>query len=187
MSAQLKLGSFLSIGGENIGAWRHPDVNFTSRADFHYYLEATDIAERALFDLMLVADVPPQADHPVELLARHPAYDRLEPAMVSAALAVTTKQIGIIPTLSTTYNEPYHVARKVASLDHLSQGRAGWNIVTGANETEAQNFSRGEHPVSSDRYDRAEEFVDVVRGLWKSFDRDAFVRDKERGIYFEPE
>lgn len=187
MSAQLKLGSFLSIGGENIGAWRHPDVNFTSRADFHYYIEATDIAERALFDLMLVADVPPQADHPVELLARHPAYDRLEPAMVSAALAVTTRQIGIIPTLSTTYNEPYHVARKVASLDHLSQGRAGWNIVTGANETEAQNFSRDEHPVSSDRYDRAEEFVDVVRGLWKSFDRDAFVRDKERGVYFEPE
>jgi len=186
VTPSLRLGTFLSIGGENIGAWRHPDANFSSRADFRYYLEAANIAEQALFDLILVADVPPQADHPIELLSRHPAYDRLEPAMVSAALAVATKDIGIVPTLSTTYNEPYHVARKVASLDHLSAGRAGWNIVTGANETEAQNFSLSEHPVSADRYDRAEEFVDVVRGLWKSWERDAFLRDKERGIYFDP-
>ena len=187
MTKKLKLGTFMSIGGENIGAWRHPDASFTDRASFRYYLEAAEIAERALFDLILVADVPPQADQPVQLLSRLATYDRLEPAMVSAALAVSTRRIGIVPTLSTTYNEPYHIARKVASLDHLSGGRAGWNIVTGANDTESMNFSRDAHPAAHDRYGRAEEFVDVVRGLWTSWERDAFVRDKERGIYFEPD
>lgn len=187
MTKKLRLGTFMSIGGENIGAWRHPDNQFPSRADFRCYLDAAEIAQRALFDLILVADVPPQADQPLDILRRLATYDRLEPAMVSAALAVSTRDIGIVPTLSTTYNEPYHIARKVASLDHLSQGRAGWNIVTGANETEAWNFNRNEHPAAHDRYGRAEEFVDVVRGLWNSWERDAFIRDKQSGIYFDPE
>lgn len=187
MSRQLKLGTFLSIGGENIGAWRHPSVNFTDRASFRHYMEAVDIAEKALFDLVLVADAPQRADSPAEVLARLATFDRLEPSMLSAALAVATRNIGIVPTLSTTYNEPYHIARKIASLDHLSEGRAGWNIVTGENETDAMNFSRDMHPAAGDRYDRAEEFVDVVTGLWRTWDRDAFVRDKERGIYFEPD
>jgi FMN-dependent oxidoreductase (nitrilotriacetate monooxygenase family) len=113
-------------------------------------------------------------------------YDRLDPMVLSTALAMGTERIGIVTTLSTTYDEPYHVARKIGSLDHVTGGRAGWNVVTTANETDAQNFSRARHYAHGDRYARAEEFVDVVRGLWGSWDKDAFVRDKENGIFFRP-
>jgi alkanesulfonate monooxygenase len=132
------------------------------------------------------------ADHlavlnaPMAALKRSATVTSFDPLTLLPALAAVTERIGLIATASTTYNEPYHVARKFASLDHLSNGRAGWNFVTGANPEDAQNFSREAHTVHGDRYDRAEEFADVVRGLWDSWEDDAFLRDKVSGIYADP-
>ena len=182
----LKLGTFLSVGGENMAGWRHPTVQFRSRAEFKDYLDIVRLAQSATFDLVLIADVAPSSRDPVEVLSRYAGYDRLEPLSLLSALAVTTEDIGLVATASTTYNEPYHIARKFASIDHLSKGRAGWNIVTTMTDTDALNFGRDAHPAHEDRYARAEEFVDVVRGLWRSFEPGAFVRDKASGIYFDP-
>nr|WP_264047998.1 LLM class flavin-dependent oxidoreductase [Methylobacterium sp. FF17] len=112
---------------------------------------------------------------------------RREPLHLRAHLAAVTERIGLAATASTTYNEPFHVARKFASLDHLSEGRAGWNLVTSADPREAWNFSRESHLAHAHRYARAEEFVDVVRGLWDSYEDDAFVRDREAGRFFDPD
>ena len=186
-SRWLRLGTFLSVGGENMAGWRHPEVHFPSRARFSDYLDATRLAEAAMFDLVLVADVAPSSRDPIEVLSRYAGYDRLEPLTLLSALAVTTESIGLVATASTTYNEPFHIARKFASIDHLSQGRVGWNIVTTMTDTDALNFSREAHAAHLDRYARAEEFVDVVRGLWHCFDPEAFLRDKQSGRYFNPE
>jgi FMN-dependent oxidoreductase (nitrilotriacetate monooxygenase family) len=182
----LRLGTFLSVGGENMAGWRHPSVRFESRGQFSDYLDIVRMAEAAMFDLVLVADVAPSSRDPIEVLSRYAGYDRLEPLTLLSALAVTTQNIGLVATASTTYNEPYHIARKFASIDHLSKGRAGWNIVTTMTDTDALNFSRTAHASHGDRYARAEEFVDVVRGLWHCFEPGAFVRDKGSGIYFDP-
>jgi FMN-dependent oxidoreductase (nitrilotriacetate monooxygenase family) len=184
---KIKLGSFMTLGGECISAWRHPDILDTNGADIQGYLTFARLLEAALFDVILVADVAPSFKDPVDILSRMQGYDRLDPMVLSTALAMGTERIGIVTTLSTTYDEPYHVARKIGSLDHVASGRAGWNIVTTTNETDAQNFSRARHDAHGDRYARAEEFVDVVCGLWRSWDRDAFIRDKQSGIFFRPE
>lgn len=169
-----------------MAGWRHPSVRFESRARFADYLDIVRMAQAAMFDLVLIADVAPSSRDPIEVLSRYAGYDRLEPLSLLSALAVTTESIGLVATASTTYNEPFHIARKFASMDHLSQGRAGWNIVTTMTDTDALNFSRSSHTSHGDRYVRAEEFVDVVRGLWRSFEPGAFVRNKQSGIYFDP-
>ena len=110
-----------------------------------------------------------------------------EPITLLSALAAVTEHIGLVATATTSYNEPYHVARKYGSLDHISGGRAGWNVVTSGNLSEAWNFGREAHYEHGDRYDRAREFIDVVKGLWDSWDDDAFVRDRSSAIYFDPE
>jgi FMN-dependent oxidoreductase (nitrilotriacetate monooxygenase family) len=111
--------------------------------------------------------------------------DSFEPTTLLGALAAATSHIGLIATASTTYNEPYHLARTFASLDHISGGRAGWNVVTSLNDGEALNFGLDAHLDHATRYARAEEFFDVVTGLWDSFEDDAFVHDQESGIYFD--
>jgi FMN-dependent oxidoreductase (nitrilotriacetate monooxygenase family) len=120
-------------------------------------------------------------------LKRSATVTSFDPLTLLPALAAVTEHIGLIATASTTYNEPYHVARKFASLDHISGGRAGWNLVTSANPHEAMNFGRDEHMEHGERYHRAREFFDVVTGLWDSWADDAFIRDVESGIYFDPE
>jgi FMN-dependent oxidoreductase (nitrilotriacetate monooxygenase family) len=133
------------------------------------------------------------ADHlavlnmPIEALKRSATVTSFDPLTLLPALAVVTEHLGLIATASTTYNEPYHIARKFASLDHLSGGRAGWNVVTSGNPNEAMNFGLEEHVEHATRYRRAREFFDVVTGLWDSWADDAFVRDVEAGIYFDPE
>jgi FMN-dependent oxidoreductase (nitrilotriacetate monooxygenase family) len=124
---------------------------------------------------------------PMNALKRSATVTSFDPLTLLPALAVVTNNIGLIATASTTYNDPYHVARKFASLDHISGGRAGWNLVTSANPLEALNFSREEHLEHSIRYRRAREFYDVVTGLWDSWADDAFIRDVESGVYFDPE
>ena len=133
------------------------------------------------------------ADHlavlnmPIEALKRSATVTSFDPFILLPALAVVTEHLGLIATASTTYNEPYHVARKFASLDHISGGRAGWNVVTSSNPHEAMNFGLEEHVEHATRYRRAREFFEVVTGLWDSWADDAFIRDVETGVYFDPE
>jgi alkanesulfonate monooxygenase len=123
---------------------------------------------------------------PIEALKRSGTVTSFEPFTLLSALAMVTERIGLIATASTTYDAPYHIARRFASLDHISSGRAGWNIVTTSNPDAARNFGITEHMDHAERYARAREFHDVVTGLWDSFAEDAFIRDKESGIFWDP-
>ncbi|WPN45231.1 LLM class flavin-dependent oxidoreductase [Pseudomonas sp. P8_241] len=184
MTRQLKLGAFLMAGGHHIAAWRHPEVSADAGLDFAHYRHLAQIAEAAKFDALFLADnVAAPRD---EIASRMARSDSFEPLTLLSALSVVTEHIGLIATTTTSYNEPYHVARKFASLDHLSGGRAGWNLVTSDNAAEAQNFGRDEHIGHADRYSRAREFHQVVTGLWDSWDDDAFIRDKTSGAYYDP-
>lgn len=176
---QMKLGLFLAPGGHHMAAWRHPEA-YPDGVSVKSYLNFAQIAERGCFDLLFVADVfsfSPRAK-------RVDAF-RLEPLTLLSALAMTTSKIGLVATATTSFNEPYNVARKFASLDHISGGRAGWNIVT-SSANEAPNFGIDELSEHAERYRRADEFTQVVRGLWGCFEDDAVVIDKENGAFFEP-
>ena len=185
---QLKLGAFLYPTGHHIAAWRHPQAQADAGSNFAHYAELARIAEAAKFDLIFMADGVGTRGSDIEALSRTAIryVAQFEPLTLLSALAAITNRIGFVATASTTYNEPYHVARKFASLDHISGGRAGWNLVTSATEDEALNFNRDHHLAHADRYERAEEFADVVRGLWDTFEVDAFLRDKKSGRYYDP-
>jgi alkanesulfonate monooxygenase len=186
---QLRLGAFLQANGNHMAAWRHPDAQADIGVNFNYYKQAAQIAEAAKFDMIFLADgvaVRENIDN-IESLKRSGRPVSFEPITLYSALSAVTRNIGFVATASTTYHEPYHVARLFASLDHLSGGRAGWNVVTSWSDAEAHNFGRDSHLDHTTRYRRAHEFVDVVTGLWDSWEDDAFIRDKESGIFFDPE
>ncbi|MBX9760915.1 MAG: LLM class flavin-dependent oxidoreductase [Beijerinckiaceae bacterium] len=178
---QMKLGLFLAPGGHHMAAWRHPEA-YPDGVSVKSYVSFAQLAERGLFDMLFVADV-------FSLTPGGKRADsfRLEPLTLLSALAMTTEKIGLVATATTSFNEPYNVARKFASLDHISGGRAGWNIVTSSSPLEAYNFGYDAHFDHADRYRRADEFTQVVRGLWDCIDDDAVVIDKERGVFFEPD
>lgn len=178
----MHLGIFVLGTGHHIAAWRHPDVTAEGAENFEFFQEIAQIAERGKLDMLFLSDglTFDRLSHPAEQV-------RYEPLTLLSALSVVTKQIGLAATASTTYNEPFHIARKFSSIDHLSEGRSGWNVVTSYYEEEAKNFNHDKHLDHSLRYDRAREFVDVVKGLWDSWDEDALVRDKESGVYFDPD
>ncbi|MBD2079708.1 LLM class flavin-dependent oxidoreductase [Leptolyngbya sp. FACHB-17] len=187
---QLKLGAFLPGSGHHVAAWRHPDAQADGGLNFQHYTQIAQTAERGKFDMLFLADVVAVADRGQGT----PASSRLgqftvyfEPFTLLSALSVVTERIGLAATASTTFNEPYHIARKFASLDYLSKGRAGWNLVTSSTEAEALNFNRDRHMEHSLRYDRALEFFKVVTALWDSWEDDAFLRDKASGLYFDPD
>ncbi len=185
---QLKFAVFMA-GDSNyhLAGWRLPESYADSGIKLERWIEFARTMERGRLDMLFIADSigTHGADDPASM--RHnPQIDRLEPFTLLSALAAVTTHIGLAATCHTTYNEPFHVARKFASLDHLSGGRAGWNFVTGANAEDAHNFSQESHVAHADRYERAEEFADIVLGLWDSFDDDAFLRDKETGEYLDP-
>jgi FMN-dependent oxidoreductase (nitrilotriacetate monooxygenase family) len=184
---QMKLGLSMRYLGYHDAAWRHPEVPPGGATDFRYFLNSARIAERGKFDMVFFADgIGIRADdNPPGSLARTNRNVELEPLTLLSALAAMTSHIGLVSTASTTYNEPYHIARKFASLDNISGGRAGWNIVTSWSEQEAWNFSRDTHLDYDTRYDRAKEFVDVVTGLWDSWENDAFVHDKASGQFYD--
>ena len=171
----------------HIAGWRHPESYADAGSNIQRWVEFARILERGKLDMLFVADTigVPGAGDP-QYLTSTPTIDKLEPFTLLAALSSMTRNIGLVATSATAYNEPYFVARVLASLDHITGGRAGWNLVTGGNAEDAANFSVGTHAAHGDRYERAEEFVDVVRGLWGSFDRDAFPRDKSSGRYLDP-
>ncbi|KAK0711966.1 alkanesulfonate monooxygenase [Lasiosphaeris hirsuta] len=184
---KLHLTAFMRPVSLHSGAWRYPgsypDANFNLA---HLKTFITKL-EAAKFDAFFMADHLAVLNMPVEALKRSHTVTSFEPFTLLSALSVVTDKIGLAATASTTYDEPYHVARRFASLDHLSGGRAAWNIVTTANPDSAKNFGLDEHVEHGDRYKRAREFYDVVTGLWDSFADDAFVRDRESGVYFDPD
>ncbi|MFI1393545.1 LLM class flavin-dependent oxidoreductase [Streptomyces sp. NPDC020681] len=177
---QFHLNAFLMNAGHHDAAWRHPRTQPERITDLSYFQELARIAERGRLDSLFLADGVALWGN-----ARYNAVGGFEPLTLLSALAVATEHIGLIATVSTTFNEPFHVARKFASLDHLSGGRAGWNIVTSGNVAEARNFGREEHLEHALRYERAAEFLDVTKQLWDSWRDDAPVIDRERGVYSE--
>ncbi|MGF7160764.1 FMN-dependent oxidoreductase (nitrilotriacetate monooxygenase family) [Rhodoligotrophos appendicifer] len=187
MKKQMKLGLSMRYLGYHLGSWRHPEVQPDGTSDFRCFLDVVQTAERAKFDMVFLADGIGirSNDEPRGSLARSRQNVELEPLTLLSALAPMTRSIGLVATASTTYNEPYHIARKYGSLDQISSGRAGWNVVTSWSDQEAWNFNRSKHLSYETRYERAEEFVDVVTGLWDSWDQDAFVHDKEAGIFYD--
>lgn len=185
-SRQVKLGMFLRQYGHHIAAWRHPDTAEDADTSLAPVLRIAKTAERGLFDMIFSADNVAVPHEDIDSMARVSDAARIDPFTVMAALAAVTEHIGLVCTATTTYDEPYFVARKFASLDLISNGRSGWNVVTSGVQLEAANFGREFHPAKSDRYDRAREFVNVVRGLWDSFDDDAFTRDRASGQFFDP-
>jgi len=184
---QIKLGMFLRPAAHHVAGWRHPDAWADGGLNFATYVEMARTAERGLFDLMFSADALTGERYDRETLSRTSYVAWIEPMSLLTALAPLTKNIGLVCTATTTYDEPYHIARRFASLDLISGGRSGWNLVTSANDAESQNFGREAHLPKTERYRRAREFVDVVRGLWDSWDDDAFVFDKADGRFYDPD
>ncbi|MEA2771785.1 MAG: hypothetical protein QOD93_4747 [Acetobacteraceae bacterium] len=184
---QIKMGVSMIGLGYHPAAWRHPDTPSGGNMELRHFVNMAQIAERGLFDMVFLADgVGIRAyDEPPGALSHLANNVQFEPLTLLSALAMVTSHVGLVATASTTYNEPYHVARKFASLDHISAGRAGWNVVTSRTDMEAQNFGLAESPGYDDRYDRAIEFVDVVRGLWDSWEDDAFIRDQKSGRNYD--
>ena len=184
---KMSLGLSMRYLGYHIAAWRHPDVPAGGAIDFRHFLDVARKAEAEKIDMIFFADgIGVRAsDEPKGSLARDMKNAELEPLTLLAAIGACTSHIGLVATASTTYNEPFHIARKYASIDHISGGRAGWNVVTSWSQQEAWNFSRDEHMGYEQRYERAAEFVEVVRKLWDSWEDDAFIRDKASGIFYD--
>jgi FMN-dependent oxidoreductase (nitrilotriacetate monooxygenase family) len=178
----LKLGAVLvGVGGPGQhNTWLSPEIPGNASVDIRWYIERAQEAEAAKFDLIFVVDSQfITADSPNHYLSR------LEPLTLLSAVAVHTERIGLVATITTSYNEPFNVARRLASLDHISSGRAGWNVVTSGDAGTAGNYSRDEHYDYPTRYGRALEHVQIAQALWDSYEADAFPRDKERGIFFD--
>ncbi|WP_022683514.1 LLM class flavin-dependent oxidoreductase [Sphingobium bisphenolivorans] len=177
---QLHLGAILEGVGADHQTWLDPDLPGDASIDISWYIEQARAAEAAKFDLVFLVDSP----YITSDTAPH-FLNRLEPLTLLSAVAATTSHIGLVGTLTTSYWEPYNVARQFGSLDQISRGRAGWNVVTTGLEGAARNYGREEHFDHKLRYGRAREFVDVVRGLWDSYEDDAFPRDRKSGIFLD--
>ena len=187
VTRRLCLGAFMRPVSIHTGAWRYPGAFPDANFNFEHLKRFTQTLERGKFDAIFLADSQALLPMPMPALKRSATVTSFDPLTVLPALAAVTSRIGLIATASTTYNEPYQVARKFASLDHISGGRAGWNVVTSGNPHEAMNFGLEQHLDHDDRYRRAREFYEVVPGLWDSWADDAFVRDVETGVYFDPD
>lgn len=177
-----------STGGA-IGGWRHPRAWRDTMMNLEHYIDVAKTAERGKFDCVFFADGNGvrQMDKPL-LFEALTASDRpavFEPVTVLTAMSQHTSKIGLVSTATTTYEEPYTLARKFGSLDHISKGRAGWNIVTTSMPEDSKNFGHEEHMAREDRYPRAMEFIDVCKGLWDSWADDAFIQDIETGRYLD--
>lgn len=187
MARQLHLGLFIQETGHHIAGWREPSAAADAARSFRSQVVLAQLAEAACFDLVFIQDsYAMRGANDVDALQHSARAIHWDPLTALAALAMVTERIGLIGTATTTYNEPYSVARSFASLDHISAGRAGWNLVTSNNEAEALNFSRASHAVHSDRYARAAEFLQVVKGLWDTWEDDAFLENKTTGQFFDP-
>jgi N-acetyl-S-(2-succino)cysteine monooxygenase len=187
----MNLVSFLTSIGAHLGGWRHRDAWTNTTMNWDQALACARIAERGKFDLLFLADGNGvrDMDSPDLFAALTPTARPagFEPLTLLSAISTVTERIGLVATATTTFDQPYLLARRFASLDHLSRGRAGWNVVTSSDEKDALNFSLDQHVEKEARYERAHEFVDVVFGLWDSWARDAFPQDQQTGRFLKPE
>jgi FMN-dependent oxidoreductase (nitrilotriacetate monooxygenase family) len=181
MTRSLILNAFLMGVGHHEAAWRLPESEPLLNREIAHYQELARTAERGKLDSVFFADSPSMMANP----ARRPS-EKLDPVLVLTAMAVVTERIGLVATVSTTYEEPYNLARKFASLDAISHGRAGWNAVTSADIEAGANFGYTEAPTHAERYDRANEFLEVVLGLWGGWEDDAVIADKANGVFADP-
>ncbi len=186
-SRRLHLGAFMRPISIHTGAWRYPGAFPDANFNFQHIVRFTKKLEQGKFDAFFMADHLALLNMPMEALKRSATVTSFEPMTLLSALAAVTDHIGLIATGSTTYDAPYHVARRFASLDHISGGRAAWNVVTTSNPDASMNFGHNEQMEHDERYRRAREFYDVVTGLWDSFDDDAFPRDIGSGVFTDPD
>jgi FMN-dependent oxidoreductase (nitrilotriacetate monooxygenase family) len=184
---QMSLGLSIANIGYHHAAWRHPDVPAAGAMTFAHYRRCAALAEVGKFDFIFLADTASvrSLDKPTFARDRELEQVKHEPLALMAALSAITTKVGLVPTVSSTYTDPYNIARGVGALDHLTQGRAGWNLVTGFCGDEARNYGYDKVPAPEARYARAAEFVDVMHGLFDSWDDDAVVRDKATGMFFD--
>ncbi|RMX04828.1 LLM class flavin-dependent oxidoreductase [Corticibacter populi] len=185
----MSLALFL-FPGQHLGAWRLPDAIPEVDVGIEHYVRAAKLAEEAKLDAIFFEDqaAVPRSNDIMKgdtYGAANPRSIHFDPMMLLPALAMATKHLGLAATSTASFNEPYNLARRFASIDFISNGRVGWNLVTSFNESEAQNFGLDAHLGHAERYERASEFIDVVTGLWDSWDEGAVIRDKESGVYFD--
>ncbi|MGG0843768.1 LLM class flavin-dependent oxidoreductase [Peribacillus simplex] len=180
---KLKFGALIHGVGGSISGWRHPDIQTDASVSLEFYKEQAQKAEEGKFDLLFIADGLFINEKSIPHF-----LNRFEPLTILSALAAFTSRIGLVGTVSTSYSEPFTVARQFASLDHISHGRGGWNLVTTPLESTALNYNKTieEHPDHAKRYRIASEYIQVTKGLWDSWEDDAFTRDKESGEFFDP-
>ena len=178
----MRIGTFLAGTGSNMASWRHPTAVPDAAINLNYYRRLTRKAEEARLDFAFFGDglYVSEKSHPNFL-------NRFEPLTLLAALAMDTTHIGLAATLSTTYSDPYTVARQFMSIDHISNGRAGWNVVTSPLEGSALNYNKPEHPAHDLRYRMATEYIEITKGLWDSWEDDAFIRDQAKGQFIDEE
>jgi len=186
MTKQLHLGAFMRPIGIHTAWWRYPGAYPDANFNLQHLVTFIRQLEAAKFDAFFMADHLAVLNMPIEALRRSATATSFEPLTLLSALAMVTERIGLIATASTTFDEPYHIARRFASLDHISGGRAGWNVVTTSNPDAALNFGLDDHVEHDERYRRAREFHSVVTGLWDSWADDAWLEDQESGIFFDP-
>jgi alkanesulfonate monooxygenase len=183
---QLHLGAFMRPVGIHTGWWRYPGAWPDANFNLEHLVHLIQTLERGRFDAFFMADHLALLNMEIAALRRSATVTSFEPLTLLSALAMVTSRIGLVATASTTFDAPYHIARRFSSLDHISKGRSGWNIVTTSNPEAALNFGLDDHIDHDERYRRAREFYDVVTGLWDSFADDAWIRDQESGIFFDP-
>jgi alkanesulfonate monooxygenase len=186
MTKQLHLGAFMRPVGIHTAWWRYPGAYPDANFNLKHLVRFIQTLEAARFDAFFMADHLAVLNMSMAALRRSATVTSFEPLTLLSALAMATERIGLVATASTTFDEPYHIARRFASLDHISEGRAGWNIVTTANPDAALNFGLDDHVEHDERYRRAREFFSVVTGLWDSWADDAWLRDQASGIFFDP-
>ena len=185
MTKTLHLGAFMRPVGIHTAWWRYPGAQADANFNLKHLVSFIQTLERGRFDAFFMADHLAVLNMPIEALRRSATVTSFEPLTLLSSLAMVTERIGLVATASTTFDEPYHIARRFASLDHISGGRAGWNIVTTSNPDAALNFGMTEHVEHDERYRRAHEFFDVVTGLWDSWADDAWLRDQDSGLFFD--
>lgn len=185
MTPQMKLGMFYWPCGHHIAAWRHPDGVPDSGENMAHLIELAKLSEDGLFDMFFMADSLTFWRADLDAMSRDSHCAWLEPFSTMVALAQHTTHLGLVCTSTTTYDQPFMLARRFASLDIASGGRGGWNLITSGNKKEAKSFGADEHLEKNARYRRAREFAHVVRGLWNSWGEDVWIRDKESGQYFD--
>src|SRR5499426_4306836 len=186
-SRQLRLGAFMRPISIHTAAWRYPGAWPDANFNFQHIKRFAQTLERGRFDAFFMADHLAVLNMPMQALKRSATVTSFDPLTLLPALAMKPEHLGLIATASTTFEPAYTIARRFASLDHISEGRAGWNLVTTSNPDAALNFGTDEQMEHAERYARAREFFDVVTGLWDSWADDAFIRDVESGTFFDPD